>query len=915
VISDRSVTVASGIAKTRLKWHFAGSVLDARSLELTVHGADVEIERKPLEVLIYLLQHAGEVCTKDELLAGVWPGRVLSETVLTKCIGRLREALGDEGQEIIKTAYGFGYRFAAAVRIESEPIPEPSRFDFRPGDHPPGRPLWSLVERLGVGGHGEAWRGRHDKTGEQRAFKFALDEESLGALKREITLFRVINDTVGPEAPVVRLLDWNLEQPPYFVEAEFVTGGSLIDWARSRGGLTAIPLDERIDLVARIAEALAAVHSVGVLHKDLKPSNVLARPLAGQQTEVVLADFGSGSVLDVAELERLGITRLGFTKTMAATVSSGTPMYLAPEIIAGQPFTVKADIYALGVILYQIVVGDFNKLMSPGWERDIADELLRQDIATLAEGDPLVRLGDAEMIARNLRTIRERRQQLIDARAAEAEADRTRRLLERARARRVGLLVAFSALVIGLTASILLFLRAREARAQSDVAAARSKAVTEFLSQDVFEPVSSGKDPVKDIRVKDVLLHAAKRIDVRFSRQPEVASELHFIVGRSLNEFYETDAAVAEFKRALDLGQLLHGEGSISALRSAAELVELDYTVGQLPRTISRYESTLAAGRASLPANSDALLNLRHKLVNGRLMLGDWALAASQAEALLDDMKVGGVNDRLVIGRANLIYGQALTYLGRSDEGEARLRASIRDLSDSLGSGNPEVTDARGLLGVALTGRGQYDAAREQLNQADEMARRWEPEITWRSLRPRLFTALLDIEIDQPERAKPFLKWIVDFQDEHAGENPELDHTGSVRQALGEILLREGTTVEALKTLETAARVSALADGEKHPLTRSIRLSYGEALLSSPDVTASLRDAATFAADEFSDLPALHPFVLQRNRLRGLLALREGNRELAAKWFRKALEQSQAIYGGAHWRTARLQSELQRATR
>jgi len=73
-------------------------------------------------------------------------------------------------------------------------------------------------------------------------FKFALDETSLGALKREITLFRIINDTIGASGRVVRLLDWNLERPPYFVEAEFIAGGSLINWAHSRGGIASIPI-------------------------------------------------------------------------------------------------------------------------------------------------------------------------------------------------------------------------------------------------------------------------------------------------------------------------------------------------------------------------------------------------------------------------------------------------------------------------------------------------------------------------------------------------------------------------------------------------------------------------------------------------------------------------------------------------
>jgi DNA-binding winged helix-turn-helix (wHTH) protein len=109
----------------RRRWRFAASILDERTLELLVNGLDAELERKPLEVLIYLLEHAGEVCTKDEILTGVWPGRILSETVLTKCIGRLREVLGDRDQHIIKTAYGFGYRFIASVQVELAPTPGP----------------------------------------------------------------------------------------------------------------------------------------------------------------------------------------------------------------------------------------------------------------------------------------------------------------------------------------------------------------------------------------------------------------------------------------------------------------------------------------------------------------------------------------------------------------------------------------------------------------------------------------------------------------------------------------------------------------------------------------------------------------------------------------------------------------------
>lgn len=97
-------------------WMFANARFDEASLELFLGGELVELERKPLEVLRYLLRRPGEVVSKDELLAALWPGRILSDTVIAKCVSRIREVLRDEEQGIIKTVHGFGYRFAAEIR-------------------------------------------------------------------------------------------------------------------------------------------------------------------------------------------------------------------------------------------------------------------------------------------------------------------------------------------------------------------------------------------------------------------------------------------------------------------------------------------------------------------------------------------------------------------------------------------------------------------------------------------------------------------------------------------------------------------------------------------------------------------------------------------------------------------------------
>lgn len=94
----------------RREWLFAGNRLDERSMKLFVAGVEVELARKPMEVLLLFLRRPCELITKEQILESVWPGRIVSDASLTNCIGKLRAALGDDGQ-LIKALYGYGYRF------------------------------------------------------------------------------------------------------------------------------------------------------------------------------------------------------------------------------------------------------------------------------------------------------------------------------------------------------------------------------------------------------------------------------------------------------------------------------------------------------------------------------------------------------------------------------------------------------------------------------------------------------------------------------------------------------------------------------------------------------------------------------------------------------------------------------------
>ena len=106
----------------------------------------------------------------------------------------------------------------------------------------------------------------------------------------------------------------------------------------------------------------------------------------------------------------MGITNLGYTRTVdLASSITGTVIYMAPEVLAGKAPTAASDVYALGVILYQVIVGDLRRPLSPGWESQIDDPLLREDINKAACGDPSSRMSSAATLAERLRTLDMRR--------------------------------------------------------------------------------------------------------------------------------------------------------------------------------------------------------------------------------------------------------------------------------------------------------------------------------------------------------------------------------------------------------------------------------------------------------------------------------------------------------------------------
>jgi len=361
-----------------------------------------------------------------------------------------------------------------------------------PGLEIPRRPKWFLTEKLGEGGFGEVWLGHHGKTHDARVFKFCYQADRLRSLQREVTLFRLLKETLGSRSDIARILDWNFEKAPYFLESEYTEGGNLLEWTAERGGADAVPRAQRLELIAQIADALSAAHSVGILHKDVKPSNVLITNGTSGNPQVRLTDFGIGVVTDRGVLAERGITLFELTEMVANGTSSagGTHLYMAPELVEGRTPTVQADIYALGVMLYQFLVGDFSRALASGWRRDLDDEILIEDIASMVDGHPDRRLRDAREVAERLRTLEERRALRDAERREREERDAERRALERAqRRRKISALIAAAATVVLVVVSILAY-QAIEARKEAERRRAQAENLIGFMVGDLREKLA-----------------------------------------------------------------------------------------------------------------------------------------------------------------------------------------------------------------------------------------------------------------------------------------------------------------------------------------------------------------------------------------------------------------------------------------
>ena len=196
---------------------------------------------------------------------------------------------------------------------------------------------YKVLDKIGEGGMAVVYRAYQESLGRYAAIKvlraeLARDEEFVARFRREALAVAQLN-----HPNILHVYDAGVANGVYFMAMGFVDGGSLKDLV-AQG-----PVEPAYaaSIGAQLADALDYAHKQGIVHRDVKPSNVLMT----RDGRPMLTDFGIAKAL----YESAALTRTG--------ISIGTPEYMAPEQIQGQPVDGRTDIYALGIVLYEMVTG------------------------------------------------------------------------------------------------------------------------------------------------------------------------------------------------------------------------------------------------------------------------------------------------------------------------------------------------------------------------------------------------------------------------------------------------------------------------------------------------------------------------------------------------------------------------------
>jgi tetratricopeptide (TPR) repeat protein len=628
---------------------------------------------------------------------------------------------------------------------------------------------------------------------------------------------------------------------PYFAMEYVPNAKSITRYVKEKK----LSAPERLELLARVCDAVHHGHQKGIIHRDLKPGNLLV----DSHGEVKIIDFGVARGTD----SDLAVTTLqtGIGELL------GTLRYMSPEQCEAdaRDIDTRSDVYALGVVLYELLSGKHPYDLSQKSLFETACIIREQRPARLGTVDTAFK-GDVETIVfKALEKDRDRRYQSAhelaqDIRrhlADEAIMARAPSILYQLRvfARRnkalFGAIAAvFVVLLGGVAVSTSLYVRSEVNRVRAEREAAIAKAVDDFLN-DILRSVAPGRRGV-DVTVREVLDAASKDIEGKFTDEPLVEASIRLTLAESYWALGMYDAAVPHAERAVALRRAELGEAHRDTLASMNDLAVQYKSLARYDDAERLYLETLETRRSVLgdehPKTLESMNNLAVLLrTQGKL---DDAEALHREALSLHRHVLGTEHPDTLRSMGNL--AALLRARGNLDEAEHLAHKAMDTCLRVMGEAHPETLKSMNNLAKVLVASGRLDEAEPLYRRTLRAGRR-----VFGDEHPHVATILRNLAnllrlTGDNESAEPLLVEALRIRRRRLGE--EHDATLAVMSDLGRCRARLGRFDEAETILrETYARLAA-AKGEEHKQTRET----AEALVELYDAWGKPDQAASWRA-------------------------------------------------------------------
>jgi serine/threonine protein kinase len=660
---------------------------------------------------------------------------------------------------------------------------------------------YRLIQKLGEGGMGEVYEAEQVEPIRRRValkiIKWGMDtKQVVGRFESERQALALMN-----HPNIAKVFDAGATEKgrPFFA-MECVKGVPITEYCDTHR----LNNRQRLQLFVQVCEGVQHAHQKGIIHRDIKSSNVLVS-IQDDKPVPKIIDFGVAKAVSQRLTERTVFTEIGQL--------IGTPEYMSPEQaeMTGLDIDTRTDVYSLGVLLYELLVGTLpfesdeirragfdairkkireeeppkpsTRLTTPGFDTDHATRSRQTDLSTLAKQLK----GELDWIT--MKAMAKDRTQRY-ASTSELAADVVRylihepvlagppsalyRLRKYVRRHKVGVAAAaliVLAMVVGITGTTIGLLKAVKAEQKAREEAATAQQVSDFLVE-LFEVSDPSEARGNTITAREILDKGSERISEELTEQPKIQTRLMDTIGTVYINLGLYDQATSLLERALEIRRKTLGDEHLEVSDSLHSLGVLIYSKGDFPTAERLFREALS---------------VRKKL------LGDEHLDIA---SLLNDLAM------------------AVMAQGKFEESEPMYRESLAIRRKNLGNEHADVAQSLNNLGMFLYRQKEYQEAEELFREALTMNRKLlgmeHPEISTNLNN----LALVLRDSGKITEAEPVFREVLSLDRKFLGDNHP--YVAITLNNLGALFVQKEDLVEAERSFNEAIDVLRKTFPEDH---------------------------------------------------------------------------------------------------